>query len=168
MIMMALVTCGVAQAQRTAADDLFDRYSGKDGFTTVYITQGLFKLVAQLDPEDAEAQELMQGLESIKILASEDEESGIDFYREIEGKLPADRYEELMVVKDGNDNVRFLVNQEGDRIRELLLVAGGTGDNALIIIRGNIPLRSLGKLAHSLDIDGSGLELLEQLELDNQ
>lgn len=168
MIMMALVTCGVAHAQQTAADDLFDRYSGKDGFTTVYITQGLFKLVAQLDPEDAEAQELMQGLESIKILATEDEESGIDFYREIEGKLPADRYEELMVVKDGNENVRFLVNQEGDRIRELLLVAGGTGDNALIIIRGNIPVRSLGKLAHSLDIDGSGLELLEELELDNE
>lgn len=163
-LFIAVMTGMTVMGQRTAADDLFDKYAGQEGFTTVHITKGLFNLVAQLDTEDVEAQELLHGLESIKILASEDEDAGINFFDEINGKLPEDRYEELMVVQDGDENVRFLVNQQGNMIRELLLVAGGTGDNALIIIRGNIPLRSLAKLAGSLDIDGSGLEYLEQLE----
>ncbi|NOY37629.1 MAG: DUF4252 domain-containing protein [Chlorobi bacterium] len=165
ILFLAMIISGIAAfGQRTAADDLFDKYAGKDGYTTVYISKGLFRMVSQLDPEDQEAQALLNGLESIRILASEDNGTGINFFKEIEGKLPKGKYEELMVIRDGEEHVKFLVNQEGDIIRELLLIAGGEGDNALIIIRGNLSLKSIARLAGSLDIDADGFEYLEELE----
>ena len=56
-----------------------------------------------------------------------------------------------------------MVMEQDGIIKELLVVAGGEGeDNALVIIRGNIDLKRLGKLSGTLDMDE--LAVLEELE----
>ena len=40
---------------QSPADELFDKYSGKDGFTSVYITQHMFSLFADVDTEEDES-----------------------------------------------------------------------------------------------------------------
>ena len=71
-------------------------------------------------------------------------------------------YEELMAVKEGKDETRFLVRQKGDRISELLVISGGPGSNTLISIRGDIDLKSLAQLSDDFGIEG--LENLEKME----
>jgi hypothetical protein len=36
------------QAQTSPVDDLFDRYDGKEGFTSVYISSKMFSLLSEL------------------------------------------------------------------------------------------------------------------------
>jgi hypothetical protein len=146
----------LAIGQNSAVEKLFDKYGGKDGFTTVTINKNLFKMVAQLDEDDEDLQAL-SGMESIKILAVDDEgeNSNINFYKEAKSLLDSDDYEELMTVNSSDADVVFLVKQEGDIIKELILLVGGD-DNALIYIAGSIRMKDVSKIAKSMGVDNDG------------
>ncbi|MCK4465555.1 MAG: DUF4252 domain-containing protein [Bacteroidales bacterium] len=155
-------------AQNKAVDKLFDKYAGKDGFTTVFISKNLFKMVADIELEDPEVNDVIDNLETIKILVTDDYENreGVNFYDEIMKELPMNEYEELLTVKDSDQDVRFLVKEKDGIIKELLLVVGGRDDNALISITGDIDLRHISKISKSMH--GCGLEHLEKLEEDEK
>jgi len=167
VFILSLILLSVAaMAQKDAVDALFDKYAGKDGFTTVIISSKMFSLFQDMEmEEDDEFNEMMSSLKSIRILASDEtlEDMNINFYDEVMKDLNEDDYEELMVVKEKDQDVVFLIKERDGKIAELLLVAGGTsGDNALISIRGDIDLKNISKLARSMDIEG--MDQLKKLE----
>ena len=157
-------------AQNKSIDRVFDKYAGKEGFTTVYISKYMFSMFANLegieDEDREEIQDVFGKLTGIKILAVDDHralENGINFFDEIMKELPRDRYEELMVVKNSESDVVFLAREEDGVIVELLLIAGGKGDeNALIAITGEIDLSTIARLSETMDIEG--MDELENLE----
>ncbi len=155
-----------AMSQKDPVDRIFDKYSGQEGYTTVYISSKMFSLFAEIDPDDQELQDMMNGLKSIRILASDDSDEsggdGINFYKEVMKDLAVEKYEELMVVKDGNQDLKFLIREENGKIVELLLVGGGDGDNVLISIRGIIDMKNIGKIGKALDVEG--LENIEKID----
>ncbi len=172
---MFIVICligvsALSMAQNKSIDRVFDKYAGKEGFTTVYISKYMFSMFANLenaeDQDLKEAQEVFGKLTGIKILAVEDTKAlgpGVNFYDEIMKDLPRERYQELMVVKDSESDVVFLAREEAGRIVELLLIVGGEGDeNALIAITGEIDLSTIANLSRTMDIEG--MEELENLE----
>jgi len=154
-----------AFSQRNPVDKLFEKYGGKDGFTTVLISSKMFSMFSDMEAGDDEINKMISNIESIKILATEDEsllDPNINFYKEIFDELALDEYEELMVVKEKDQDIKFLVKEKEDIIVELLMVIGGEGNNALISIRGIIDLKSISRLSKSMNIDG--LEKLEEID----
>ncbi|MGC9373716.1 MAG: DUF4252 domain-containing protein [Bacteroidales bacterium] len=150
-------------AQNSPVDELFEKYSGKEGFTSVYITSYMFSMFADMETEDPEFDELVKNLTGIKILATDETYSGnANFYTEIINKLPLSKYKELMVIKEKDQDVKFLIHEKDGKIIELLLIAGGKNENALISIQGNIDLKNISKLSKSMQIEG--LEHLEEIE----
>ncbi|MEA1898126.1 MAG: DUF4252 domain-containing protein, partial [Bacteroidota bacterium] len=113
----------------------------------------------EIDPEDEDLKVLAK-IESVKVLAVEDEEliKGLNFYDEIMKSLNIEDYEELMTVKQSDQDVKILVKQTGNIIQELLIVVGGE-DNAMVCIKGNIQLKDLSGLSDGFSMDG--LEALE-------
>jgi hypothetical protein len=170
IIGIILIIPVIIHAQNAPVDALFDKYAGKDGFTTVYISKYMFNMFRSEDVEDKDADELNQvlgKLNSIKILTVEDPSligKGLNFYDEIMDELPRDQYNELMVVKDKDSDVVFLAREDKGVIVELLLIAGGSegSDNVLISIQGQIDLETIGKLSKSLNIEG--MESLEEID----
>ena len=163
LILSALFLSGLLAAQNTPVDNLFEKYSGKDGFTSIYITSYMFSMFSDLETDDPEFDELVKNLKAIKILATDSSFVGnVNFYKEIMDKLPKEQYKELMVIKEKDQDVKFLVNEKNGKIIELLLIAGGKEDNALISIQGNIDLKNISKLSKSIKIDG--LENLEKID----
>lgn len=155
---------------QSPADALFDKYSGQDGFTSVYITQHMFGLFADIETEEEEDGfvELVKNLKCIKIVTVDDESpelnKEVNFYSEIMNDFPEEKYEELMVVKKKDQDVRFYILKEGKIISELLMIVGGDEDNALISIQGDIDLKTISKLSKSMNIDG--MENLEEIDED--
>ena len=159
-IIFALTVFG----QKSAVDKVFDKYSGQEGYTTVYISSFMFKLLSQLDVDDPEYNEFKKataGINSIKIL-TQDGGNSEAFGKELLEMLPRDEYQEMMVVKDQDEEVLFLAREEGGKITEFLLIVSGGGDDALIAITGDIDLESISSIASGMDIPG--LENLEDLE----
>jgi hypothetical protein len=154
LILFSTALCMVAllNAQTNAIDEFFDKYSEKDGFTTVTISSKLLSLFAG---KKNEGSDVINKLTSIRILSVEDSvlNQSVNFYKELGKKLDLSSYEELMVVKEGQDVTKFLIRQKGDIISELLMITGGPGNNTLISIKGDLDLKSLSELSKDTGID---------------
>ncbi len=158
-----------AYAQKSPIDAIFDKYSEKDGFTTVYISKGMFSLFANHEPENNQDDfsKIISGLESIRILSVEDSvlNTKINLYKELIKDLPLDKYEQLMVVKEKNQDTRMMVRKDNGKFLEFLMIGGGE-DNYLISITGNIDLNSIAKLSKAMNI--KELENVDKLNSNTQ
>jgi len=155
----------VMQAQTNPVDQLFNKYSEKDGFTIVSISGKMFSMFANKETENKNADDVMNKLKSIRILSVEDSllNKDINFYTELTKKLDISVYEELMVVKEGRDITKFLIRQNGNMISELLVIVGGPDGNSLISIRGEFNLKNISDLSKSMDMkELEGLENIDQ------
>jgi len=152
-------------SQKDPVERIFEKYGGREGYTTVYISSKMFSMFSEADIEDPEFNELMKNLKSIRILA-QDEGAGrtekTDFYKEVVSGLSTEEYEELMTVTEPGQKIRFLVKEEKGKISELLMIVGGDSDNVLIDIRGNINMKQISQLSKAIHING--LEKLNELE----
>jgi hypothetical protein len=158
--MLTLFTMG----QNSAVDKVFDKYSGKEGYTTVYISSFMFNMLNSLETDDPEFDEFKKataGIKSIKILTQDGGDSEA-FGAELLDMLPRSEYQEMMVVKDQDEDVLFLAREEDGKITEFLLIVSGGGEDALIAIQGDIDLESISSIASGLDMPG--FENLEDIE----
>ena len=162
-LILALILSALAiptQAQTSPVDDLFEKYDGKEGFTSVYISSKMFSLLSKIDSNDEEFRNLVTRINGIRILSidSADNTTRLNFATELMPKLRRNGFEELMTVKEEDDNVFFMIREVGDRIAELVMVTGGHG-STVVSIRGNLDLKTIASLSKSVGIDElEGLE----------
>ncbi|NLN29722.1 MAG: DUF4252 domain-containing protein [Bacteroidales bacterium] len=156
-----LIISRILPAQPASLEALFDKYSEKEGFTSVYISGKMLNMLGTMSSGPDKANNILLRLKSIRILSEKDSLSGtkVNFHSELGRILNKSEYEELMFVQEGTDITRFLVRQKGEIISELLMVTRGRNGNSLVSIKGEINLRELADLSRTL-----GIENLEHLE----
>lgn len=155
LLLLLFTLIGPVFGQTNPIDKMFDKYSGKEGFTSIYISSRMFSLIARADMDDEELQEIMNNLKSIRILTVDSLMFGnVNLYRELEKDLDFSKYEELMVVKDGSKDLKFLIKEKGRRIEELLMIGGGDdGGNILLSIKGDLSLKNISDISRKVGID---------------
>lgn len=161
-IIVIFLFCSTINAQKNnnPVDALFDRYSGRDGITSVYFSGKILKLFSGSKESSNNPDNIVFRLNSIRIISQDSvSKEKINFYEELEDKLDFSVYEELMVVQEGKDVTKFLVRQSGDRISELLVFSGSRSGNSVIAIKGDFSLEELSEVSKSL-----GIEELEELK----
>jgi glutathione peroxidase-family protein len=161
ILLLTLMVFISVQAQKSPVDEMFDKYSEREGFTVVTISSKMFSMFSGKDDENKKAGDVINRLKSIQILSVEDStlNKGINFYKELSKKLNMSDYEELMVIKEGPDITKFLIRQNGDVIKELLVIKGGPDGNSLISIKGDLDLKSLSEISKD-----AGIQELEDLD----
>lgn len=164
LVLLTICFTAILKGQSGPIEDMFNKYSEKEGFTVVSISSKMFSMFAGKDKGDKDADDIINRLKSIMILSVEDStlNKNLNFYTELARKLNMSDYEELMVIKDGRDITKFLIRQKGDIITELLVITGGPDGNSLISIKGDLNLKSISEL--SKDVDIKGLKSLDELQ----
>lgn len=151
------ITATFAYSQKSI-DDLFERYAGKDGFTTVTINGNLLKLAHCLGDNDDE-KSFPANITEIRVLAQEDKSMNVEnFYNLVINDIDLKNYDEFMRVKKSDQDLRMLVRSEGNKFKEFLLIAGGT-DNALIQVKGSMTFEDAKKFSKDAEKD-HGMNLL--------
>ncbi len=147
---------------QSVTDEVFEKYSGKEQYTSVHITKYMFELFSKItdEAEDKEFHEATKNLTAIKILTCDENQQS--FYHELMNKYKAANYQDLMVIKDGKEDVKFMIYDTGDKITELIMLVGGDGDSVLIALQGNIDLKQISKLSKTMNIDG--MDHLDNIE----
>lgn len=131
-----LMTLTMVYGQKSI-DALFEKYAGKDGFTTVTINGNLLKLLSCLDDDHGD-RSIPANVTEIRILAQDEDTIKVEnFYDKVIRGINLDDYEEFMRIKEAHQDLRMLVRAEGRKFKEFLLVAGGE-DNLLIQIKGTM------------------------------
>ncbi len=139
LLSVIIAVCATAlYGQKDALDDFFNSYSDRDGYTYVTINGNLFGLLKNCD-DDPDLADLDQKITSIRIVSKEGRtvlSMVPDFYADLKGIIRRGGYEELMKVKNPDENLLFLVRTDRDVIKELLMVASGDSET-VIQVRGN-------------------------------
>jgi len=156
LIAVTSIYGNVVIAQQDPVNSLFEKYAGKEGFTTVHLTGDLLKMAAKMDSEDKDMKILSQ-ITEIKVLAQESTEGqsmGLNFHSEIWPGLDKAAYKELLIVKEKDQDVKMLARENGDIITEFLIIVSGLNENVLVQIKGNLSLNDMNELSDSFDIEG--------------
>ena len=145
-------------AQKTPIDKLFQKYYGKDGFTTVLVTQDMFEVISNMEKEKGDFDGTLGKISRVRVIAQEDEAAaeGVNFMEELKG-VEFDDYKELVVVKEADQEVMILAKEEDGKLREFLVLVGGE-DNVLVSIEGKFTMDDLDALS---DLDG--LDVLDDI-----
>jgi len=161
-ISLMLLIPVIILAQNPAVDKLFNKYQGKDGFTTVLINKEIFKLISSTEKEETVLDEPLDKITGIKILTQENDSvmEGLNFYEELKADLDFSDYKELVVVKEKDQDVWIVARENNGRMAELLIIVGGE-DNVLVWIAGDFTFEELAELSKI-----NGLEHLNMLDED--
>lgn len=158
-LLMISIPC---MAQDKSVDNIFSKFNGKKGVTTVNITKDMMELLAQVDSVDFKAKNVMAQIAGIKILVLEEaeHEDKVTFQNMVKN-IPLNDYKELMVVKEKDQDVKMLMKEKHGRISEFLLLVTGGDEPVLISISGDLDPKELGKLAGCMKMEG--MQYLAQL-----
>jgi len=140
-------------AQNNAIDNLFEKYTDSDDFTSVYISGKMFSSITK-SKSDKDVDSVLSSLKGMNILTTE--KNPKDFFKEAKSKLYNNGYDELMRVKDKGSNVFFFVKDSDGKIaKELVLLVGKDDETVLISFGGNINLDKISELGNTINIKGA-------------
>lgn len=147
--------------QRNSLDDFFNRYSDREGYNSVIINGNLFGLLKNFD-DDPDFGNIDRKITMIRIVSRERNNSreDPDFLSELRSIIRRGNYEELMTVRNAEDDLLFLVRSDRNIIKEVLIVASGD-DDAVIQIQGNLTRDDVDRISEN---HAEGLARLEELE----
>lgn len=134
LIAMAIMFGSIAvQAQ----DQMFDKFSGNNDISTVFISKALLSMAGNMDMGGANIKALAGKLERMEIYTSESK-SAMSLMKTEAGKLAGDKtFEVLMKVKDKGENVTFYGKKEkGDKFKDLIMFVDNSDDCTIIRIVG--------------------------------
>jgi len=147
-----------------AISKFFSKYQDDESFTQVTVSSKMFSLFTNMEvesPEDKEVLEAISKLKGLRILGKENTSDARKLYKEAFALIPMKEFEELMTVRDKDQDFKFLIKESGGKISELLMIMGGADDFMVMSLYGEIDLKQVSRLGKKMNV--GGLEQLEKL-----
>ncbi len=164
--LIILCIAGAASAQKDPVSAVFEKYNGVAGFTTVNISGDMLKLMTQVEAERRDTIVFTSTLSEIRILAVEkecDKPVGVNLRTELYDKLDKSVYKEMVSVKKEGEDLVILMKENKGRVAEILVLAGGNNENALIQVKGDMLLSEMADVAGKYQMKGfDHLKMLEK------
>jgi hypothetical protein len=148
-----------------AISKFFSKYQDDESFTQVTVSSKMFSLFTNMEvetPEDKEVLEAISKLKGLRILGKENTSDARKLYKEAYALIPTKEFEELMTVRDKDQDFKFLIKESGGKISELLMIMGGADDFMLMSLYGEIDLKQVSRLGKKMNV--GGLEQLQKLD----
>lgn len=161
---MMMVMSLAANAQSEAITKFFGKYQDNPDFTQVTVSSKMFGLFTNMEvekPDDKEILEAISKIKGLRVIAKDQARDSRELYKEALSIVPKD-YEELMFVRDKDQDMKFLIKESGGKISELLMIAAGNDDFKMLSLFGEIDLKKVSRIGSKMSIDG--LEQLHKME----
>lgn len=164
IVIVVLMSCLTGANAQDVISKFFSKYQNDESFTNVNISSKMFGLFTQMDagnPEDKEILDAISKLKGLKILAKENARNSRELYKEALGLIPKN-FEELMSVRDKDKDMKFMIQENGGKISEMLMVVGGNEEFMILSIFGEIDLKQISRIGTRMNI--KGLEHLQKMD----
>jgi len=161
----------------TFAQSLFDKYEDIDQVNSVIVTDEMFKLLKEIEPESAEAKEeisVLSGLTGLKVFSTLDGKVGNQMMQDAQTFIANKKMTELMRINDQDVKVKFYIikGNQPHMAKELIMISKSKnisdGKVVVMLVTGNIDLKKLSKLNNKVKIvNGKYLKKVEEKEKNN-
>lgn len=153
LLICFLGSTGFTFAQSKSIHNFYNKYAGFENATDINVQGWVLKLASAFS-EDEKAQNTLDKITQIRILIMEDENLvTYDDRKKLIRSLKKDKFETLLQVKDGGDNIDFFLREEGDHITNILMLVNGKDGFVLLSLEGLLNLEDIKDL--NIDIEGS-------------
>lgn len=163
--MLVVVATTLSMAQGEIVNKYFDKFANNEEFVKVSVSSKMFSLFTELEagsPEEEEFLKAVSKLKGMKMIVGDSITNGASLYADALKEVKNGGFEELMMVRDAEENFQFSIKEKGGVISELLMVAGGKKQFIVMSIYGEIDLKNISKIARSMNV--TGLQNLEKLD----
>ncbi len=160
LTIVAFLLPGLMRAQ-TAIDQLYDKYAGQTGFTSININPDMFQMLSSMDMSDSsekaqDAQNAMEQITGLKMLVYEPEEGqkNKEFMEDIRSLSKIKGYEEMMSVNDGDEVVKFLAKKGANgKIMEMLMIVLENDEAVVMSMTGDLDMKTFNEISNSLNLN---------------
>ncbi len=137
-------------------DDLFRKYSGNDGFTSIVINKALLDFAFTIN-NDKDIDKLKGKISDLRILISDEHQQGNSstFKDEIKNSITKNDYQNLIEILDGKNKVNFYVKKDNDKIVHLIIIASENNEKVLLSLKGQFTMKELIKMGKDSNHKGS-------------
>jgi len=164
VLTVMILSISVLAFSQQVVSKYMDKFENDETFTKVSISSKMFSLFSEMEGSEEDEQlfyDITSKLKGMKVVASEKVSSPKALYDGAVSDVEKAGYEELMTVKDAEENVKISIREKGGIIEELILVAGGKEKFAIVSLYGEINLKEISKLASLMRVNQ--LKYLENL-----
>lgn len=169
VLTLMILSIGSLSFSQQVVTKYMDKYGNDETFTKVSVSSKMFSLFAEMEGSEEDEQlfyDITSKLKGMKVVASEKVSNPKALYDAAIADVSKAGFEELMTVKDAEENVKISIREKGGVIEELILVAGGKEKFAMVSLYGEINLKEISKLASLMRV--SQLKYLENLNSDDK
>jgi len=148
-----------------AISKFFTKYQNDESFTQVTVSSKMFSLFTNMEVESKDDQEVLNAISKLKglrILGKENTSDARALYKEAFALIPTKEFEELMSVREKDQDMKFYIKESGGKISELVMIMGSTDDFMVMSLFGEIDLKQVSRMGKKMDV--KGLENLEKIE----
>jgi len=170
IVIIGMMFLSVAMmAQGTVISAYFDQLEDNEDYTKVSVSQKMFSMFTELEAgSDAEKEflEAVSKLKGLKVIMADSVADAAKMYKKAITDVDKAGYEELMSVKDAEENLKFSIIEKNGIIEELIMVAGGNKRFVMLSLYGEIDLNNISKIAQEMRIEG--MERLGKMDKEHE
>lgn len=122
-----LLAAVAVHAQNDAITRFFNQYAEDERFTVVYVSPKMFQLVAKIDTDDPDWQqlrEIVKDLGGIRVLTGDSIAGGLDLYKEALGRVPKEGVRRIAHCARRQRTRAHLGQRHGQYHRRIVVVGG--------------------------------------------
>lgn len=157
MILAAAVLMACLAASAQDGRSIYNKYSGKSGVESVYISPAMFKMIGtlpsiELDSSDVDLAPVIRALNGMYILSSSNAEVNASLPAEVSGFAEKGRMELLMEASDEGETVKMYTSsdrRDSDLINGFLLFVSEPSESTYIYIDGSMSRKDFEALMNA-------------------
>lgn len=156
LIILAVILLSATIASAQEGRNIYNKYSGGEGVTAVYISPSMFKLIGKLPDLEIETDggsmdiaPLISSFKGFYMLDISNPSVISEIDKEVTTMISKGRYDLLMEVKDEGDNVKIYTSGDEKTIESFVFIASDGHEVQFICIDGKINRTDLETLIAS-------------------
>lgn len=142
--------CFVCTLAGSAQSKLFDKYADMDNVTSVYISKAMFQMMPAMQDVGLNLVNMKGKIESLQIVSTAREDQIPQMRKEF-SQLVKNEHSELMRVRDGKTRATFYANMDGDKVKDLLMLADTDSSFTVIQLLGNFTLQDIREITKDME-----------------
>lgn len=149
ILLVALLSASCATSSNI--DDypvFYKKYKKQENVVNFKLPSGLIR--AFLDKEDKEIKHFLKHSKGVRFFIAEEPDEQL--YAALKSHLPEDVYKDIMIVKDGGDQVYFKAREEKESITEIIILVEEETSFVVMSIEGKFTFEDMHQLIKSVDV----------------
>ena len=133
-------------------NSIYNKYSGKQGVSSVYISPSMFKMMKSLpeveiyDNKDLHFEQIIKSFEGMYVIEVENIALVKSMISDVESMIAKGNLELLMEVKESDETVRIYVEKEGDMFKKFIMLEREDDSATFISIDAQMPQEAVAEL----------------------